>query len=381
MERYESKLDENIKALYEEFVERKVRIAIASDELNTSDGLEAIIKAVDVKLEELDEAIEAEPTVIQGGSENKRERRTLNKHRNKLMNDYLPRKKKYEAFNATFNGRNSFSKTDTDATFMCMKEDAMKNRVLKPGYNLQIGTNNQFIIGFDIFLNPSDSRTLRPFLESIPTLDLFSSIVADAGYGSEENYAYVGDELEKEAVISYSMHYKEQRKAFKNNPARQENWLYEEALDCYVDHQGVQFSFSHYSQRTDKNGFTRDFKVYKADRAQAAPELDALALTKSGNQRTMSVNPVWESYKAQARETLASESGSQKQSQRKIDVETVFGRMKRNFGVRRTHVRGNDGVRNDLGILLMTMNLMKLAQMIRGGIVKTMEKDNNIIAA
>lgn len=99
----------------------------------------------------------------------------------------------------------------------------MKNRVLKPGYNLQIGTNNQFIIGFDIFPNPSDSRTLRPFLESIPTLDLFSSIVADAGYGSEENYAYVGDELEKEAVISYSMHYKEQKKAFKNNPARREN--------------------------------------------------------------------------------------------------------------------------------------------------------------
>lgn len=122
VERYESKLDENIKALYDELVERKVRIAIASDELNTSDGLEAIIKAVDVKLEELDEATEAEPTVIQGGSENKRERRTLNKHRNELIKDYLQRKKKYEAFNATFNGRNSFSKTDMDATFMCMKE-------------------------------------------------------------------------------------------------------------------------------------------------------------------------------------------------------------------------------------------------------------------
>lgn len=143
----------------------------------------------------------------------------------------------------------------------------------------------------------------------------------------------------------------------------------------------MQFSFSHYSQRTDKNGFTRDFKVYKADRAQATPELDALVLTKSGNQRTMSVNPVWESYKDQARETLASESGSQKYAPRKIDVQTVFGCMKRNFGVRRTHVRGKDGVRNDLGILLMTMNLMKLAQMIRGGIVKTMEKDNKIIAA
>ena len=373
VDRYEAKLDENIKIMYDELVEQKVKLAIAEDELDTSEGLQEIIEAVESRLEELEEAIEEEPNVIEGGSQNKRDRRTLKKHHRKLVEDFLPRKKKYEDYNDTFEGRNSFSKTDKDATFMCMKEDAMKNRVLKPGYNLQIATNSQFVIDYDIFPNPSDSRTLRPFLKSIATLNLFSSIVADAGYGSEENYAYVIDDLEKEAVIAYGMHYKEQKKAFKNDPTRRENWHYDEELDCYVDHHGVQFSFSRYVQRTDKNGFTRDFKLYKADKAQETPELDLLALTEKGNQRTTSVNPVWESFKAQAKETLASESGSQKYAQRKIDVETVFGRMKRNFGVRRTHVRGENGVRNDLGILLMTMNLMKLAEMIRRGAVKMRE--------
>ena len=44
--------------------------------------------------------------------------------------------------------RNSMSKTDPDATFMRMKEDRMRNGQLKPGYNLQISTNNQFIVHY-----------------------------------------------------------------------------------------------------------------------------------------------------------------------------------------------------------------------------------------
>ena len=91
------------------------------------------------------------------------------KHRNKCANDFLPRKQKYEEANELFDGRNSFSKTDTDATFMCMKEDPMKNRELKPGYNLQVASSNQYVIDFDIFPNPTDTRTLIPFLDSIQT--------------------------------------------------------------------------------------------------------------------------------------------------------------------------------------------------------------------
>lgn len=98
---------------------------------------------------------------------------------------------------------------------------------------------------------------------------------------------------------------------------------------------------------------------------QLTPELDKLALTPSGNQRVISVNQVWDYYKSKAKEYLESDSGCQLYAQRKIEVEPVFGQMKRIFGVRRVHVRGKIGVSNDIGILLMAMNLTRLAEMIR----------------
>lgn len=365
IERYDARLTEKIKELYEELIERKVAMAMVEDELDTSTALEQMIEATQVRLDDLNTAIEAEPKVLKGGSVNKQERRTIMKHLRTLRKEFLPRKKKYEEAKATFQGRNSFSRTDPGATFMCLKEDPMKNRELKPAYNLQIATNQQFVMAYDIFPNPTDTRTLCPFLNSIFTLDLFTTIVADAGYGGEENYRYVTDVLKKQALIPYAMYRKEQKQEYQNDPTIRQHWTYHEDMDLYLDHHGVQFSFRYFEQRIDKYGFEREFKVYEADKGQTSPELEALAITPKGDYRTISVNYMWESYKHEASAALKSEAGSQLYAQRKTDVETVFGRMKRNFGVRRVHVRGEEGVRNDLGLLLLSMNLSKLCQMIR----------------
>ena len=369
VEKYDAKLNQNIHALYHELIEQQVQLAMKEDELQTSKGLTQLIQAIDTTLDEIEQAIELENTPVVGGSPNKRRRRLMKKYRRQLETDYLPRKQKYETAKTLFNGRNSYSKTDTDATFMCMKEDPMKNRELKPGYNLQIATHNQFVVSYGIFPNPTDMKTLRPFLNSIETLDLFGTIVADSGYGSEDNYQFVIEELEKEALIPYTMYRKEQTRKYRHDETKRHNWQYNEELDCYTDHQGVQFSFNRYMTQTDKQGITRDFKLYKADKTQATTELDALALTPSGRQRSIQVNPVWESFKQQVKDNLASDSGSYLYGQRKVDVEPVFGFMKRNFGVRRVHVRGAMGVSNDLGLLLMSMNLAKLAgKVLRKGV-------------
>ena len=60
----------------------------------------------------------------------------LKKKSKEFKKDILPRKQKYEKSPETFRGRNSYSKTDSDATFMRMKEDAILNGQLKPGYNI-----------------------------------------------------------------------------------------------------------------------------------------------------------------------------------------------------------------------------------------------------
>jgi hypothetical protein len=88
---------------------------------------------------------------------------------------------------------NSYAKTNPDATFMQMKEDAMLNGQLKPGYNLQIATNSQFITNFDYYHNPGDTLTLIPFLNlyRLRYGRMPEEVIADSGYGSEVNYAFM----------------------------------------------------------------------------------------------------------------------------------------------------------------------------------------------
>ena len=66
--------------------------------------------------------------------------------------------KEYEEKFEIVGERGSYSKTDKDATFMRMKEDAMNNGQTKPGYNVQIATENQFITNFGL----NDQGTMIP---------------------------------------------------------------------------------------------------------------------------------------------------------------------------------------------------------------------------
>ena len=82
-----------------------------------------------------------------------------------LENKHLPKLEEYEQKLEIMGDRNSYSNTDPDATFMRMKDDHMRNGQLKPAYNKQIGTENQFITHYDIYYNPRDTLTLITFLE------------------------------------------------------------------------------------------------------------------------------------------------------------------------------------------------------------------------
>ncbi len=122
-----------------------------------------------------------------------------------LAEEYLPRLKKYEEQEAVLGECNSYSKTDQDATFMRMKDDHMQNGQLKAGYNLQIGTEDQFVVGFSVHQRPGDPGCLIPHLEETRQQRggrQPQKAIADSAYGSEENYAY----LEKEGIEAYVKH-------------------------------------------------------------------------------------------------------------------------------------------------------------------------------
>ncbi|WP_143456838.1 IS1182 family transposase, partial [Ligilactobacillus salivarius] len=364
VQKYHNSLKEKANALYEELVEKQVIESMDLETVQSSSGMELISENITEEIAKLNEEIEQEPKVIKGGSPKKRRRRFLSKTKRQLDQDFIPRAKKYEEAKRIFQGRNSFSKTDHDATFMCMKEDPMRNRELKPGYNLQIATHNQFVLDYGLFANPTDTRILVPFLNQFHSTDFFNYIVADAGYGSEYNYTSIIDQFEKEPLIPYNTFLKEQKRKFKNDLSKPQNWPYNEEDDYYIDHLGVRFSFYRYSTRKDKYGFKRDLKIYQADKIQLSSELDELAKTSSGRQRQIQVNQTWNYYREKIKENLSSDEGQAVYRRRKYDVEPVFGRMKRDFGVRRTHLRGQKPVENDIGLVLMSMNLVKLGKMI-----------------
>lgn len=161
--------------------------------------LDAIIGTVEDHLVTLDEEVQATRKVSPNPA--KKQRRLLKSQRRKLC-QRRDKMIEHQQQQATFGQRNSYSKTDHEATFMRVKEDPMQNGQLKPAYNLQIATSNQFITGFDLFQNPTDTRTFPLFLTSLESHNVLGKIiVADAGYGSESNYRYCEDEFDKHVVL------------------------------------------------------------------------------------------------------------------------------------------------------------------------------------
>ena len=200
----------------------------------------------------------------------------------------------------------------------------------------------------------------------------------DAGYGSQPNYEFLEDAFPKlVSLIPYNTYLKEQSKKWREDDNKVMNWDYDESDDYYIDPKGVRFNFHAYRTRTDKYGYTRQFKEYQADKYDANQNLIESALTPKGYLRKININPEWEYYKANQRELLSDPEYRSIYSLRKTDVEPAFGNLKANLGFNRFHVRGIDKVHNEIGLALMATNLKKLA-LILGCLLYTSDAADDI---
>lgn len=260
--------------------------------------------------------------------------------------------------------RNSMSKTDPDATFMRMKEDAMNNGQTKPGYNLQLSAENQFITGFALFPNPTDTLTLIPFLNSF--LDRYhhlpSVAVADSGYGSEENYRFM-DEAGMEAYVKYNRFHLEQRPRYKPNPFHQDNFHYNAAEDCYVCPMGQHMTRIGTSHKKTASGYRSENARYRAQNCKGCP-LRCMCYKAKGDRRTIEVNHRLNEYKRKARELLTSDEGLRHRGRRCIEPEAVFGQMKFNMAYRRFRHFGKDKVTMDFAFFAIAFNIKKMCSRI-----------------
>src|SRR5699024_11177587 len=254
-----------------------------------------------------------------------------------------------------------YSKTDHDATFMRMKDDYMRNGQLKAGYNVQLATEGQYALAYDVFPNPTDTRTPIPFLDMIEEnfFELPEHIVADAGYGSEQNYEDVIESRDRTPLITYNQYRKEKTKKNNNIAFHVDNWEYNEDEDTFLCPNGRKVRFSHHSKRTDRYGFTREFKVYECEDCSDCPLRDLCTKAKEGNNKRVYRNEKWESQKKYVRAKLSDEKTGKIYGKRKIDVEPAFGFLKANLAFTRFSVRGKQKVKNELGMALMAVNLKK----------------------
>lgn len=263
---------------------------------------------------------------------------------------------KYNEQEKILGERNSYSKTDNDATFMRMKEDHMKNGQLKPGYNLQISTNNQFILHYTLHYNPTDTKTLPEHLSSFKLAYgwLPKETVADAGYGSQENYEL----LERSGItpyIKYNSFDKEQKAGKKR---KQDQFTYDKESDCYFCPANKPLHAVSERQRT-KNGKEQTIIIYKNLSCEGCP-LKERCNPKYSNKK-LEINHTVAALREQAVLHLNSERGIKLRKQRGCDVETVFAQLKHNKGFKRFMLRGKEKVEIETGLLAIAHNLRKIA--------------------
>jgi len=277
------------------------------------------------------------------------------KYASKNWPDTLDR---YDDQEKVLNGRNSYSKTDPDATFMRMKEDHMLNGQLKPAYNWQISTQDQFILNYSIHQNRTDTKTLSSHLQGFNKLygQMPATVTADAGYGSEQNYQFLAEQY-IQAFVKDNYFDKDQNGIDKKHPFIADKLYYNNEEDCYYCPMGQQMKRTGTSTQTNYDGFKQSYACYQAQNCQGCP-LRGMCHENTGN-RVIKVNHQLRLLKAEARALLLSEEGIKHRKKRPWDVEPVFGNIKYNKGFKRFMLSGCDKVEIEAGLLSIAHNLKK----------------------
>lgn len=263
---------------------------------------------------------------------------------------------RYEDQEQKLGSRNSMSKTDPDATFMRMKEDHMLNGQLKPAYNLQISTQDQFILNYSLHPNPTDTLTLPAHLQQYE--DLYhlrpAAVVADAGYGSDENYSL----LESKEIAPYVKYNSfDQKQQGKQKPFSVDELHYNSAEDCLYCPMGQKMGLIGFTKRITASGYEQVSSRYQAINCQGCP-LRGQCHKAQGN-RIVDVNHRLKAHKEKADKLLTSDQGIRYRKKRAVDVEPVFANIKSNHGFKRFLLKGMTKTEVEIGLLAIAHNLRK----------------------
>jgi transposase len=282
--------------------------------------------------------------------------------------ELLEKEEKYAGYMKEFDNRNSFSKTDRDATFMHMKEDHMRNSQLKPGYNLQIAVENGYVAGIDISCERSDMYTLIPLLKRLESNlpdNRFKNVVCDAGYESEENYNY----LDEHGYVSYikPVNYEtRKRHSFKKQIGQRENMRYDKENDEYICAKGRRLKVIEIKTDTRRRSrYPRELTIYECENCNRCGLKQKCK--KSKTKKRIEVSKQFAHYREQSQLNITSDKGIILRVNRSIQAEGAFGMVKEDYNFRRFLTRGKENVFIECLLMLFAYNVNKLHNKMTGG--------------
>lgn len=309
-----------------------------------SDGVQAAARQIESALDNQQAGGEVAPKDL--GKARTRLKRIKGKELEKL--------KKYEQQLQTLDGRNSYSKTDSDATFMRLKGQSPFDKILSPAYNLQMGCQNQFILGYSLHSNAADKANLAAHLDRLSFEPEW--LCGDAGYSSLANFQMLDARGIKGVIKSPG----DDRKP---KPYERRSMDYDRATDSWRCPQGRTMKFAQTTPYPYGQDQTTSQRRYECQSCADCPVKSEC--TKAEGNRSITIIPVLEACKKIMNNRRSTGIGKKMTRYRGCQIESVFGQLKYNDRLDRLDMRGQKMVTLEVGLKSIAHNLRKMHAILK----------------
>jgi len=353
VERQMEKIDEEIESLFKYINE----LNIEEDKKYGERGIEG---EVELDIEKLEKMVEVINEKMREKEIEKEEGKEM-KGKLRRAKELIERKEGYKEKEEILGGRSSYSKTDPDATAMRQKDGI----TTKPSYNEGIAVENGFVINYEIGQNAGDNVNFKEIVEGvIENLGKAPGLIhTDGAYGNEENMLY----LKEKGIgnyLKYNSYNNEKKGKRGRGKIRKEDFKYDKERDCYICVEGKELKLKMEKENILPSGYRQRMKEYQAEEG----DCKGCALKRyctSGKARSITVLPVYEELKEEARANLCSEKGKELRRQRGYQVESIFGERKMNGKLRRYFLRGLKKVYIESGLYYISVNIKKIYKYLK----------------
>jgi transposase len=251
--------------------------------------------------------------------------------------------------------RNSYFKTDHDATAMVLKEDyySKMSHDFHAGYNIQVLVSSLLIMMYGVYQDRTDFNTLIPmnnlyfkYYNSYPINEC-----DDAGYGNYKNYKYIREHN----IGNYIKFQNFEGESSGKNP--QLFYVFNDGVMCLDTNIGEIVPFDNNHQKRNKDGTL--YKFNGCSNCNYSYRCKSKLKNKDENFRHAELIIDYEILKEQVRSNLLSPKGIEIRINRSIQVEGTFGQIKNNMNYDRIRRRGLDKVSVEIMLMCLGVNIRR----------------------